>query len=57
MDKEQRRKLMPTVTEFIDQMKQFELVGIDAEENGQSVKWGESWGVCVEFPLTSKDMK
>jgi hypothetical protein len=57
MDKEQRRKLMPTVTGFIDQMKQFEPVGIEAEENGQSVKWGESWGECVEFPLTSKDMK
>ena len=36
---------MPESTKFIDDMREAfgELIGIEAEENGQSVTWGESW--------------
>jgi hypothetical protein len=72
ISKEKRRALMPECSAFIDDMRQAfdvtvidengdekieSLMGIDATENGQSVKWGEDFGECVEFPLTSKDMK
>ncbi len=61
--KEERRALMPECSKFIDDMRnEFEVIGISASENGQSVEWasceiGRDWGECVEFPLTSKDMK
>lgn len=44
---------MPESTKFIDDMRETfgELVGIEAEENGQSVKWGVSFGECVEFSV------
>ena len=50
---------MPESTKFIDSMREAfgDLVGIEAEENGQSVKWGEDFGECVELPLTSKGKK
>ena len=50
---------MPESTKFIDEMREAfgDLVGIEAEENGHSVKWGEDFGECVEFPLTSKVVK
>ena len=50
---------MPESTKFIDDMREAfgDLVGIEAEENGQSVKWGADFGECVEFPLTSKGKK
>lgn len=53
ISKEERRALMPESTKFIDDMRESfgELVGIEAEENGQSVKWGVSFGDCVEFPI------
>jgi hypothetical protein len=37
---------MPESTKFIDEMREAfgDLVGIEAEENGQSVKWGVDWG-------------
>lgn len=59
MTKEERRLAMPESTKFIDEMREAfgDLVGIEAEENGQSVKWGEDFGECVEFPLTSKVVK
>ena len=58
VSKEERRAMMPECSKFIDDMRnQFEVIGISASENGQTVEWGESWGECVEFPLTSKDMK
>ena len=36
---------MPESTKFIDEMRETfgELVGIEAEENGHTVKWGEDW--------------
>ena len=51
MNKEQRRLAMPESTKFIDDMREAfgDLVGIEAEENGQSVKWGEDWKDTVEF--------
>lgn len=53
MTKEERRAMMPESTKFIDEMRETfgDLVGIEAEENGQSVKWGVSFGECVEFPI------
>ena len=50
MNKEQRRLAMPESTKFIDKMREAfgDLVGIEAEENGQVVKWGESWKETVE---------
>lgn len=57
--KDRNALAMPKVSDFIEHMR-FDfgvLTAIEAKENGQSVKWGESWGECVEFPLTSKDMK
>lgn len=51
MTKDERRLAMPESTKFIDDMrKDFELVGIEAEENGQTVKWGVDWGDAVSFP-------
>lgn len=49
--KEERRALMPESTAHIDDMRENfgELVGIEAEENGQTVKWGVSWGERVSF--------
>lgn len=51
MNKEQRRLAMPNSTEFIDQMREVfgDLVGIEAEENGHSVKWGEDWSKTDSF--------
>lgn len=51
MNKEQRRLAMPESTKFIDEMREAfgDLVGIDAEENGQSVKWGVDWGKTEDF--------
>ena len=59
ISKEERRALMPECSMFIDEMRETfgDLVGIEAEENGQSVKWGEGWNDCEEFPLTSKVKK
>ena len=53
MNKDQRRLAMPESTKFIDSMREAfgDLIGIEAEENGQSVKWGVSFGECVEFPI------
>ena len=49
--KDERRAIMPESTKFIDEMREAfgDLVGIEAEENGQSVKWGEDWKDTVEF--------
>ena len=51
LSKEERRLAMPESTKFIDEMREAfgDLVGIEAEENGQSVKWGEDWKDTVEF--------
>jgi hypothetical protein len=51
LNKEERRAIMPESTKFIDEMREAfgDLVGIEAEENGQSVKWGEDWKDTVEF--------
>lgn len=54
--KEERRALMPESTKFIDDMRENfgELVGIEAEENGQSVKWGVDWGKTESFTMKTK---
>lgn len=60
MSKEQLRAAYPEFAKFKDDFaKEFgQLSGIEIEDNGKMiVEWGESWGDCVEFPLTSKDMK
>jgi len=51
VNKSERRLAMPESTKFIDEMREAfgDLVGIEAEENGQSVKWGEDWKDTVEF--------
>ena len=45
ISKDERRALMPESTKFIDDMRENfgELIGIEAEENGQVVKWGVDW--------------
>ena len=52
MTKEERRKLMPESTKFIDDMRENfgELVGIKAEENGHVVEWGVNYKDTVSFP-------
>jgi len=51
MTKEERREAMPLSSAFIDEMRSLfgEITAISAEENGQSVKWGEDWKDTVEF--------
>ena len=51
ISKDERRALMPESTKFIDEMRSLfgEITAISAEENGQSVKWGEDWKDTVEF--------
>ena len=50
LTKEERRALMPECSKFIDDMREHfgDLVGIEADENGQSVKWGDC-EPCVAF--------
>ena len=58
MSKEQLRAAYPDLAKFKDDWADCGLVGIEIEDKGKTVvNWGESWGECVEFPLTSKDMK
>ncbi len=51
LTKDERRAIMPESTKFIDEMREAfgDLVGIEAEENGQSVKWGVDWGKTESF--------
>tara|TARA_R110000868_G_C10960892_1_gene768477 strand:- start:1312 stop:1503 length:192 start_codon:yes stop_codon:yes gene_type:complete len=43
MNKAERRKAMPLVTDFVDDMRKSfgEPAGIHAEENGTRINWGE----------------
>jgi len=60
MSKEQLRAAYPDLAKFKDDFANVfgDLVGIEiTDKEKKIVQWGESWGECVEFPLTSKDMK
>lgn len=51
LSKRERRQAMPICTAFIDEMRENfgELAGIEAEENGQTVKWGVECGKTIGY--------